>query len=348
MKLKKKLFFLALIVTLTLPISIYAATKIKSVNISIDVEDDTYERNPDLVITTKSDKYSVDDYEVTNDLIELSQGEAEDDGPGAELEDRSKLISKIFTCEITLSAANGYDFYSMQKSDIKISGFNANCIKATRKDSGNTLVLTVELPGIKSRVGKVESATWNEMGKAVWTQAQNATSYTLKLYNDGKSRGSFNTGGLTFDFSPVMLKEGTYHYTVKPEGESDNKTEKTESRTITITKEQAEQNREQYAIQYEKDDLADGPNIKGTPLNLGWQFDGDHYFYRENNGMYIQTNWLQQGNDWYFFDKDGYMVTGTWIKWKNENYYFDDDGKLIQNKIAQDESRLNDNEIFVN
>ena len=42
------------------------------------------------------------------------------------------------------------------------------------------------------------------------------------------------------------------------------------------------------------------------------------------------------------------MVTSTWIKWKNENYYFDDDGKLIQNKIAQDESHLNDNEIFVN
>lgn len=353
MKLKKLLFLMTLALTVSLPISAYATTKIKSVSVKIEVEDEDYEGSPELTISTKSDRYSCDEYTVTNDLQEITEDEDSENGPGSSVNDDNKAKtthnpSKPFTCEITLSAEDSYAFDSMKKSDIKVSGYDASCTKASRKDSGKTLVLTVELPGIKSLVGNVEEASWNEDGKAVWSAAKNATSYTLRLYNDGKLRGSFETGGTTFDFRPAMLKEGSYHYSVKPNGDAENKVDRVESDSIIVTKEQAKQNREDYSIEYKKDETIDGPSSKSTPLNLGWQQEGDHYYFRQENGMYIQTNWLKDGNNWYFFDENGYMVENDWVKWNGKFYYFGNDGKMWKNKTTPDGYKVDKDGIRVN
>ncbi len=353
MKLKKTLFITTLVMALALPVSAYATTKIKSVSVKIEVDDEIYEGSPELEITTKSDRYSCDEYTVTNDLLEITEDDDSGNGPGSNADDEKAKTtthnpSKPFTCEITLSAEDGYAFDSMKKSDIKVSGYDASCTKASRKDSGKTLVLTVELPGIKSLVGQVEEATWSEEGNATWSAAKNAASYTLRLYNDGKLRGSFETGGTTFDFRPAMLKEGSYHYTVKPNGDSENKVERTESGSIMVTKEQAMQNRVDYSIEYEKDDTIEGPSSKSNPLNLGWQRDGEHYYYRQENGMYIQTNWLKDGNDWYFFDENGHMVTNDWAKWSGDYYYFGNDGKMWKNKNTPDGHKVNKEGIRIN
>lgn len=340
MKLKKVLYLTAFVLSLSLPVSAYAATKIKSVSVKVEVDDEEYDGSPELNIITKSDRYSCDEYTVTNDLLDITDDDDSGNGPGSNMDgEKTKTThnpSKPYTCEITLSAEDDYVFDSMKKSDIKVSGFDASCTKASRKDSGKTLVLTVELPGIKSLVGNVDEATWNEDGKAEWSAAKNASSYVLRLYNDGKLRGSFETGGTTFDFRPAMLKEGSYHYTIKPNGDSDNKVERTESSSIMVTKEQAARNREEFIIEYEKDDTVEGPSSKSTPLNLGWQRDGEHYYYRQENGMYIQTNWLKDGNDWYFFDENGYMMKNEWAQWNGNYYYFGNDGKMWKNKSTPD------------
>lgn len=352
MKFKKLLFLTTLALTISLPLYSYAATKIKSVGVKIEVDDEDYEGSPELTITTKSDRYSFDEYTITNDLVEITEDDDSGNGPGSSTDDEKTKTthnpSKPFTCEITLSAEDGYTFDSFKKSDIKVSGFDASCTKASRKDSGKTLVLTVELPGIKSLVGPVEEAIWNEDGKAEWSAAKNASTYTLRLYNDGKIRGSFETGGTTFDFRPAMLKEGSYHYTVKPNGDSENKVERTESSAIMVTKEQAIQNREDYSIEYEKDETVEGPSSKSTALNLGWQKDGEHYYYRQENGIYIQTNWLKDGNDWYFFDENGHMVTSDWAKWSGDYYYFGNDGKMWKNKSTPDGHKVNKEGIRIN
>ena len=193
--------------------------------------------------------------------MEITEDDDSGNGPGSSTDDEKTKTthnpSKPFTCEITLSAEDGYTFDSFKKSDIKVSGLDASCTKSFKKRFGQDIGATVELPGIKSLVGSVEEAIWNEDGKAEWSATKNASTYTLRLYNDGKIRGSFETGGTTFDFRPVMLKrEGSYHYTVKPNGDSENKAERTESSSIMVTKEQAIQNREDYSIEYEKDETS--------------------------------------------------------------------------------------------
>lgn len=341
MKTRKTLILYLMALVLTLPIvSTYATTKIKSVSVKIEVDDEDYEGTPELTITTKNERYSCDDYAVTNDLADVTEDDSYG-GPGSEAyEDEepagARNPSKPYTCEITLSAKEGYAFDSMKKADIKVSGYDADCTKASRKDSGKTLVLTVELPGIKSLVGSIDEATWDENGKAKWSAANNASRYVLRLYNEDKRKGNFNTSGTEFDFSPAMLREGSYHYTVKPEGDAGNQVGWTESIAITITKEQADENLAKYRIEHVNDETINGPGSISTPLNLGWQQDSTRYYYRLSNGMYIQTDWLNEGSSWYFFDEDGYMITNDWVKYNGSYYYFGSNGKMWTNKTTPD------------
>jgi len=332
-KTKKVLLSLLMISTMLLPQTIYGAEKIKSISLKFDAEmEDDYGGAPDLDITSKSNKYTVDDYEITNAL------EDEDDediygGPGAlqttKTQTSKKTTDEVFSCEITLSAADNYVFDTLKKSDIKLSGFDALCTKASRKDSGKTLVLTVELPGVRKGIRNVEAATWESPGVANWTHAKNATTYILRLYKEGNLKGTYETGGTRFDFSPAMLKQGSYYYTVKAmDGENGSK-ERAESDAVFINDEQVSRNKDRYSLKYDNAIVTAGPSDRTAPINAGWQKEEGRYWYRLDNGMYPQMNWLQLGDDWYFFDKDGYLLTNDSLTWKGKTYSFDNDGRLI-------------------
>jgi glucan-binding YG repeat protein len=326
---KNCILLLTMACLLSLPFTAYAAEKIKSINLKIEAEFADDEATPDLDITTKTSRYTVDGYEVLNDL----EDEEEDSGggPGAKTstsKSKSKSSEEVFSCEITLTAEKNYVFNTMKKSDIKLSGLESSITKATRKDSGKTLVLTVEIPGIKKSIRNVEHAAWQSPGKAVWTEAKNATNYVLRLYKDGKLKGTYETGGTVFDFSPAILKEGSYSYTVRAMDGDNGSKERAESELIYIPEDQVNINRERYALQYDDSVEMSGPSDQTSPINTGWQQEGDKYWYRLNNGMYPQMNWLQLGSDWYFFDENGYLVTDSTITWKGKNYSFDSSGKM--------------------
>lgn len=327
---KKRMILLLMIsALLSWPMNSYAAEKIKSVSLKIDAEvDEEFDDFLELDITAKNKRYTVDSYEILNDLEEEDE---DSDGPG--MSDNSAASSskrnsgQVFSCEITLSADEGYVFDTFKKSDIKLSGFDADCIKASRKDSGKTLLLTVELPGIQKVVRNVESVGWNDAGRGHWTSAENATTYILKLYRNGRLRGTYETGGTTFDFSPAMLKEGTYYFTVRAmDGESRSK-QCTESDAVQINDETVKNNLEAYALVYDETIKNAGPTDQVKPINGGWQQDEVGYWYRLDNGMYPQANWLQLGNDWYYFDEAGYLVTSDTITWKGITYHLDSDGR---------------------
>ena len=48
----------------------------------------------------------------------------------------------------------------MEQKDIKLSGIEAVCTKAVRKDNGSTLILTIELPGLQDYIGRIEYASF--------------------------------------------------------------------------------------------------------------------------------------------------------------------------------------------
>lgn len=351
---KKKFLLLIVLLVFAIPFSALCDTKISNINLKIDIEEDDFSDLPELDITSKSKNYSVDDYEITIGLDgkemdpDLSDKEMDDQdetgGPGASSAKTTKKVSTTnkkkaepVTCEITLSASDDYYFNTMSKKNIKVSGLEANCTKASRKDSGKTLVLTVQLPGIKTKVRMVETAYWNEEGFAVWEKADNAEVYEVRLYRDGKSTGkTYETTSTKFNFYPLMTKPGSYYYTVRAKDYDGESSKRTESDTITINEAQAARFKEKYAIEYEIVDVESGPSANRNILNGGWQQENGRYWYRMDDGMMPQGNWMQIGEDWYWFDEDGYMIQDEWKSWKGKEYYFGNDGKMLINSKTPD------------
>ena len=129
---------------LTPPSSAWAATKIKSVKIQIRVEDIGEDSEPELDVMSKSDKYEVVNTEITGGYFDIGEG------PGARQDETvQNQENGLATCEIELCAEDDYSFNIMEQKDIKLSGIEAVCTKAVRKDNGSTLILTIELPGLQ-------------------------------------------------------------------------------------------------------------------------------------------------------------------------------------------------------
>lgn len=344
MQKKRLIQFLILCTMICMPILSYGSTKIISVNLKIDMESDEYLMGePDLDVTTKNKNYSVSGYEITSGLDKTFYDEGNNMignqnvnlGPGASLLTQSeneqftkKSIDPV-TCEITLSANEGFVFYTMSNKDIKISGLDAICDKVSREDLGKSLILTVQLPGIKSIVGSVREAGWKDNHTALWDPATNASTYSVRLYRDEKPLGKpYETSARTFDFAPLMLRPGNYSYSVKAICTDDQTGNKTNSDITTITNEMADQFKEKYSLVYETLEAESGPSDERKLLNGGWQINEEKYWYRLSDGMYPQNMWLNINDDWYFFDSNGYMVTDQWINWKGDKYYMSSDGPM--------------------
>lgn len=351
---KKKILQLLIATSvLALPFSAQAATKINNVNIKIAVEDDMEDDEitgiPELEVSGKAKTYSVDGYEITigldgneinpyDDDDDYDDDQDEENGPGASSKSTSSTKKKTVpkgktvpvTCEITLSAETGYYFNTMSKKNIKINGLDANCTKASRQDSGKTMILTVQLPGIKTRVGKPDNATWKDISTATWSAAQNACLYELRLYKDDKASGkTYQTSAESFNFAPLMLKSGQYSYTVKAIDKDGETGKRVRSDDVFVSEELAEQNKEAYKVIYDEPVPGAGPDALRNVLNGGWQEKDGKYWYRMNDGTYPQANWLQLGDDWYYFDEEGFMVSNEAISWKGEEYTLGADGKML-------------------
>lgn len=357
---KNIILLLAMASLLSMPILVFADTKISNVSIKIEVDDEDTSALPDLEITAKGKNYSVDGYEITigldgedlnmneDDINNIDDDQDEANGPGAISNNKSTASSSTkkkktepVTCEITLSAEDGYYFNTMSKKNIKVTGLGANCTKATRQDSKKTLVLTVQLPDIKSRIGIVEEATWKENCIATWESAANANTYELRLYRDGKATGkTYETEARTFNFAPYMLKTGQYTYTVKAIDVNGESSKRCESDQTSITEALVSQYKERYKVEYEKSNPGEGPSSGRKILNGGWQMDNGRYWYRLDDGMFPQASWLNLGDDWYWFDEDGYMISNEWKSWKGNEYYFGSDGKMITNGKTPDGSKV--------
>lgn len=356
---RRILQFLIVTCILSVPIFAYADTKINSVSLKIDIEDgDGFSDFVELDITAKGTNYSVGGYEITvglnGDIDMEDDGDDggfahdtdEEHGPGASFDSGkaapAKKSKEPVTCEITLSAEDGYYFYTMSKKNIKVSGLEANCTKASRQDSGKTLTLTVQLPGIKTRVGMVDEAFWKDENTAEWSAAANANSYEVRLYRNGKSTGkTYETKGRTFNFAPIMLRGGEYSYTVKALDSLGNSSKKTDSNKTRIEDELALSLKEKYSVKYDFADDGTGPDSGRNMINGGWQNENGRYWYRMDDGMYPQSIWMSIGDEWYWFDSEGFMIEDSWVAWKGNEYYFGSDGTMLTNETTPDGYTVN-------
>lgn len=315
------------------PGSAFAAEKISRVSVDFKIEGYDEYGYPEIEAkVSPSAHYSCGTVDLESEYMD------EDDEDDGKTKKAKTAAEENYVLEF--SAEDGYAFYLTKKDQVKLNGAGAQYVKASRLDNGTTLRLVFQLTQLEDVCGPVDSAVWNSDGTASWTPAYNAVRYKLTLSRNGSSR-IYYTGGTTYDFKPVMLKEGDYSLKVSPLSRSGYRAEYAEAGVFSVSKEMARSYEEQYAVETETrklDDAADsGPgSVEVIRKNIGWKQDETGWWYQNEDGSYIQYDWTQMNGDWYFFGSDGYMVTDQVIRWGNDSYYMAADGKMAVNQAVPD------------
>lgn len=275
--------------------------KITSVSLvieaDIELEGDIGDQEVD--ITTKSQKYSVEEYEFENDGFSWSE------------EDVPRL-------KVVLAAEDGYRF-SVTEDKITLKG--ATLVDYRSEDFSKTLNIYMTLPPLEERVAAIESVDWDSLTGVSWSKSMGAGSYEVRLFRDGKGVGATRTvTENSCDFSDAMTKSGTYYCRVRPVNWliSENKGEWVESPSKYIDDSMAAQ-------------------IRENPVSRGeWKINETGWWYSNSDGTYPANQWLEINGKWYFFNEQGYMVTG-WVDWNGYRYYCDAvNGDMLVNTVTPD------------
>lgn len=208
-----------------------AAAPIREVKIRLTASEFDEEGKPILEADASSEKYEVTDFSEI-------QPEAE---PGREAEPPSDPLY-----EIELSSNRPDGFAVMGQEKIRLAGIGGICVKAFRKDSGQTLRLTVRPGSTGEVIGEIDRVSFKD-GRASWTKAPNASAYLAMLFKDSKRIGtSYRTQAEEYDFSALIQEAGIYHCKVYPLTESGRKGHGCESGWETIRKSDAERIAEMF------------------------------------------------------------------------------------------------------
>jgi len=287
----------------------YAASrkKISSVRVEVksNIQPETRFGDEEIEIEVPDRKYSYDDYEIEN--------------AGGEW-----MADDIPEITIYLRAEPGYYFSLTRASSVKLEG--ATYVKATKRDSSETLVLRVKLPSLQEQVGDMTEVTLSENGYAWWNEVRGAGSYELRMYRNGSGVGAtyLTTEDQQYNFRSIMNRPGSYQVKVRPcnKIKPDNKGEWAESNMITIDQEMVN------AIRNGETSM--------IPLRGEWKLENDRWQYIHEDGSCTKNNWEQIKGEWYFFDDQGYMKTG-WIEWKGKEYYCKEEtGEMLKNTTTPD------------
>lgn len=286
----------------------YAATKIPSVKVRICVDDFANENEePELEIEAVDDDFEIAGYEIVDGFYASVTGPARKDEM-KNLDGKSENTDLIPTYEIELTAEDGYYFDVMEQKDIVLSGFDATCTKAIRTNNGTTLILTVELPGLKKYIGELLDVQFDKSGKAFWDSVTNAAYYHVMLFKNDRQTGRMQeTNACNLDLSAMMKEPGEYTCRVYPYTAEGIRGKGAVSSPVSVK-----------------------PDEVSKDYKCGWYEEEGSWRYRNEDGVPIQGNWLYENNNWYYFGKDGDMVTDSWIKWKGKNYYVDMEGKMTE------------------
>lgn len=74
-----------------------------------------------------------------------------------------------------------------------------------------------------------------------------------------------------------------------------------------------------------------------STASIGWQKEGDRWWYRREDGTYPHNEWLLDEGYWYRFDAEGYMLASQWYTdGFNNSYYLGANGQMLTNTTTPD------------
>lgn len=157
---------------------------------------------------------------------------------------------------------------------------------------------------------------------ACWDEVEDADQYQVQLYRDGQQVASRTTRNSWYDFRDVMRKSGNYRFRVRERIDGDNGSWSSYSEYYRLDGTTAAspqkgssgsgsgQKASNDTVQAVKNPSQDA--INRVPVRMGWQQDGNGWWYQYADGSYAKNSWQNLDGKWYNFDEKGYLRTG-WI-----------------------------------
>lgn len=288
MRFFNKSFSVLLLLTLVLTgmmgtTSLAATKKIDTVKLSFsyDKAPEAGEAPGSVTAKTSSKEFTVESAEYINDVEVWTLG------------DKPRV-------RVVLSAADGYRFSYTTSSHFKLSGRNAEFIKAKIYDNGDTLHLESYLKPVDGKPGGIGGLEWSGT-RASWDKSDEAVKhYEVRLYRGSKLVTTVTTTASSYDFRTYISQKGEYTFRVraisKYQDRAGDWSEHSEENTFT---------------QRDADRYAAG----------SWVQDQRGWWYRYRSGDYPSNSWQKINHAWYYFNRDGYALTG-WQALDGKWYYF--------------------------
>ena len=304
-------------------------TKIVSIPLEIVSNIDEKENVTDVDISTNSNLFEITDYMIINEPLKFWE-----EGAKPKLKIQVEVSDKD----------EAYFDTELDKDDVVITLTSPNTeskvaqITKVTRSGKNKAYIYVTLPAVGD--GKydldIPEVSWGNDATAYWEEAEDATSYELKLYRDGKllTSKTLTTSNTEFDFSEYFTEEGEYEYKVRALYNKSNKGDWEESDEYELKKNQVI-NKEPG-----KPSGTTVTNKEGT-----WVKDGKGWWWLNADRTWPANQWKKINNKYYFFNASGYMHTG-WVFTDGNWYFCGENGERLTNTTVSD-CKLNSQGIWV-
>lgn len=315
------------ILLLAVPFNASAGSVITSVNIrvilrvspgdtlpsSIDTSENLKNGDFGCSVTTTSGKYYIEDVEwVTSENAEMHVG------------DTAKMKVTLYPQDPDAHYFRG----SYSSSNVSIKGGSY----VSHKRSGDKLIITLKTDPMDGDYDSPEDAYWRDssgLGNARWVEPESTSGYyDVYLYHGSSTLKKLEAyKGTSYNFYPYMTKKGTYRFKVRTVPRPDSSDSGKRSDWI-----------ESDEIYISQEDVSDGSGQTNGNYNntsVGWQKQGDTWYYRYPDGSYQKDSWLKVNDRWYLFNSQGQMLTG-WQTRNGQTYVLLPSGEMVTGWFLSD------------
>ena len=227
------------------------------------------------------------------------------------------------TIKVKADTSDGYYFDKEDASEIRqegfwsISGSEAE-FKSGKRTSSSTATVTVQLPkigGDDRSTLNVDNVAWDgDSGVITWDAADDADSYSVRLYKGESRKTVVTTQNDYYDFSSLIRQYGvgTYYASVRGKASNYNAEDWTDSEEFEVTEENI--NSVNGAGSRGSSGGSSNPGSNpGSSSGGAWLTDANGRWYINADRTYTTNNWQQIDGYWFFFDERGYVKTG-WLQ----------------------------------
>ena len=294
-------------------------------------------------------EYTLSSGMTTSDIDVTSETDGVDTVTVSSVTNTSYGKRPTVTIKVKADTSDGYYFDSDDAATLKTESaftFTGDEVdyKSSKRTSNSYVTVTVRLPKIGSDDDStldVDEVSWEgDSGVVEWSEAEDATKYSVKLLRGSSTKTTVTTTSTSYDFSSAIQQYGTGTYTVRVKAYADSYggDDWTESEEFEGTEDNLSSVTGSSSTAGSTSSSTSSPSSSGTTSGA-WMRDSTGWWYCNADRSYTTNNWQQINGGWYYFNAQGYMVTG-WMQspYSGLWYYLSTDdatlGRMVTNTMV--------------